>query len=146
MSEIPNTGPDFSHLVALKVDGGKRADYVFRRLEGRPTLTVRHAGMDTNRGYIDALLKRAAPGRTTLAIVNDDRDADLELFPIHVVLAWPVPPRNAQGEPVPFSEANCRGFLKALRDNAPDIYDSFRAFAKNIDNFRPAAAELDPGN
>lgn len=137
---------DFSHLDALRVDGSKRASFTFNRLDGRPTLVVRHAGMDTNKPYMDALLKRSAPSRSVMGIVNDDRDADLELFPLYVVLDWPVAPKNRAGNPVPFSEENCRAFLRAIRENAPDMYDELRAFAKNLNNFRPPAAGLVLGN
>lgn len=133
--------PNFSHLKGLCVRPDATAEFTFDGIEGEPTLTVKPA-TEANRAFLDAVLLqskkiarhlRGKGKKMSPEVLAASRDQDRELYPLHVVTGWPVPPVDVEGAPVPFSPEACAAFLRAVPD---DMVDRLRSFCVNVDNFR----------
>lgn len=131
--------PDFSHIENLKVDPTATAEYVFYDIKGEPTLTAKPAA-EVNGPYLNALLKggskrlfrRARRNRVDPGSVKENRAQDVKLYSKYVVTGW----KNVvdvEEKPVEFSPEACQAFFNAL---PPDMFDEFRAFCSDLDNFR----------
>jgi len=138
--------PDFSHLSKLHVRPDSTAKYTFYEIEGEPCLEVKPT-TEINKGYLNAVLRK---GRRTLMrmrntkmstdMLKQNRDQDRELYPEHVVVGWPTPPKDSDGKDVPFSKEACEAFLKALPDF---LFDDLRIFCGSSSNFLVDENDLD---
>lgn len=138
---------DFSNVSKMAVQAEARAEYCFDAIVGDPVLTARPA-TEANRAYLNAvlgkgrkLMRKMRGKKMTPAIVAESREQDIELYARTVVVGWSRV-RDAAGAEVPFGVEACEEFLRAL---PPEMFDAFRAFCSEHDNFRDAPPdEPDP--
>jgi len=130
--------PNFSHLEKLKVKASATALFVFDEIEGEPTLEVKPIG-EQNKQYTNQVLKKGKKtirtirkGKMTVNTLKENREQDYRLFPRYVVVDWPVPPVDNEGNPVEFTAANCEAFLKAIPVR---MFNDLREFCGDDDNF-----------
>lgn len=142
--------PNFDYIKALDVQEGQTAEYTFFRIAGGAKLTVVHAGSTTPE-FLSAVLKKSKVAahrlrarkdqQLTRADMEATRVEDAELFARYIVKGW----ENVQesnGSECEFTEENCLEFLKAI---PLDMFDQFRQFCLNIENFRPTHVDvMDP--
>ena len=138
---------DFSHLSNMEIRREATAVYELFALgyaDGTcPKLVVRPA-TEANPHYYQEVVKRSSgsTGRAISAGMNPAllkrlREEDVELFAQYVVTGWENV-RNAKGAQSQFTTDNVRGFLSALAEKAPDVFDELRTFCNKMTNFRPA--------
>lgn len=148
-----NPNADFGHLEAYDPTGNT-AEYPLPLrprlvdLDGQlipPALVMRVAGQ-SNKAYWNAITKALPKGARQQRVadqVERNRRQDRELLPKHVIVGWQGV-YDANGEEVPFTEANCTAFVKRLPDW---IMDEVRNFAATPTNFlpddEPTPAEVD---
>ncbi len=131
---------DFSHLKALDVSKDKTVEYTLHAITVNgltPTLILAPA-TEANGPYFNAVLKRAGKlsrlsrsGVVSASMLDENRDEDRELFPLHVAKGWR-DVVDAKAKPVEFSADECEQFLGALPDW---LFDEMRLFAGNPSNF-----------
>lgn len=137
-------GADFGQLQSKKVD---TAEFTFWDIVGEPKLVVRHAG-ESNKPYFNEMLRQAdhvAKRKLKLSVelVQQNRNRDRELYPMHVVVGWK-DVKDAAGKIVPYSKDDCAAFLRAIDD---EQFDALREFCRDAANFRARAdAEAAAGN
>ncbi len=103
-----------------------------------PTLIGKHAG-DSNKPYMNALLQGSTKQRKliqnniiTVGMLDENRDNDRVLFPIHVLTGWK-DVCGGDGKDVEFSRDECADFIAALPN---DAFDEVRNHFGNAANFR----------
>lgn len=116
---------------------GKTANYEMPMLDDA-VLVVRPA-TEVNKEYFNKIIKRShrhlkkmkrSAGIDPKAI-QDNRDADRELYPQHIIIDWH-DVRDEDGVLVPFSQEECVKFVKEM---PPWLFDDLRDFASDIGNF-----------
>ena len=132
---------DFSHLKALEVSSEKTARYTLHQItvNGKtPTLIVAPA-TEANKPYFNALLKRAGKissalraGSINAGMIEQNREEDSALYPLHVVKGWEDMIDGKTGKGVNFSKEECANFLSELPDW---LFDDLRTFCGNPANF-----------
>lgn len=120
------------------VKGSRRetAECVLFELEGDPTIVVKYAG-EGNKPYFNAILKQTEEWQRRKRkfdekMIKDNRDRDLALFPLHVVVGWKNV-KDRDGKEVPFTPENLTEYFLAIGD---EQFDVVRNFAKDASNFR----------
>lgn len=138
---------DFGFLEEMKVtkeDLSEITLYSIMLPNGKnPVLIGRHGG-ESNEQYANAILrgsvkqqKMVKAGMMTVGMLQQNRDQDRKLYPLHVITGW----KNvcdAKKQDVTFSAEACAGFFEHLPD---DIFDEVREHFANPQNFRNV---LDP--
>lgn len=132
----------FGHLKKLEVKG-REVRYTIYQVEGEPTLIMKPA-TEANKPYFNAVLRRSKKnmrainaGSVNSGIIAENREEDRNLFPKHVITGWE-DVTDSSGEPVPYTEEDCRDYLEALPDW---VFDDVRAFASNPAQISQALAE-----
>ena len=135
----------FEHLKELEVKD-KTAEFPLTALRGCPKLIVRPA-TESNPSYFNEVLRRYSKmirkvsQKKEITVTTDDlarnRNEDRNLFPKYVITDWK-DVVDSKGNNVPFSEENCREFLKALPDW---IFDSIGIFCRDNSNFVPSSID-----
>jgi hypothetical protein len=127
----------FKHLERFQAPADKTIPYDLIQIEGDAVLHVVQA-TDANEKYWNAILRRNSAsvrrlrsGRLNAAVLDSTRDHDRELFAKLIVKGWENV-EDDQGNPVPFSQEDCLGFLQALPNW---IFDDLRNFASDAQNF-----------
>jgi hypothetical protein len=136
---------NFENLKKLDVTKDKTATYTIGQVivnDQSPILTVAPA-TEANKGYFNALLKRAsksarqvAAGKVSAVLIAENRDEDRALYPSYIVKNWSNV-FDSSGDEVPFSKEACEEFLEALPDW---LFDDLRNFCGKPDNFVDATA------
>lgn len=141
----------FGHYTKQGVTADATSLFVFRHLEGTPSLTCRPATRH-NKAYTDAAKKNQA-WLSRLARAGASKQADIQareiiarMFADTIVTGWPVPPTDTDGKEVEFSTDNCYDFLMAIPDymfdDATGNVDSIVRFCSNPLNFSGIDHEL----
>lgn len=131
----------FEHLKELEIKD-KTVEFPLTHLRNCPKLIVKPA-TESNAPYFNEVLRRStktirkvSQGKS-ISITTDDlaknREEDRRLFPKYIITDWEGV-TDSKGNQVPFSEENCREFLKALPDW---IFDQIGIFCRNNSNFVP---------
>lgn len=135
----------FSHLKKLDVDSTKTVPYEILQIVDKPVLQLAPA-TEVNKNYFNALLRRARKttkqvqaGAITANLIDSNRNEDKELYAQYIIKGWSGV-KDDQGNDVPFSQADCLDFLKAI-DNY--IFDPIREFASNPLNFVEDMIDVD---
>lgn len=131
---------DFSNLGGLAVDENIEQAFTFRNvfLTDKPVrVTSRPASVDYNAAYRNEIIRRAAERTTALkkddpALLDIARDNDKVLMSETCVTGWSEVV-DAKGKAVEFSPGAALEFFRAL---PPDIFDDYRAWVVNVENFR----------
>lgn len=136
---------NFDHLKKLDVTKDKTASYTLNQIvvnDLSPVLTVAPA-TEANKGYFNALLKRAsksarqvAAGKVSAALIEENREEDRVLYPMHIVKGWENV-FDSTGAEVAFSKEACAEFLEALPNW---LFDDLRNFCGKPDNFVEVAS------
>jgi len=139
---------NFDHLKKLDVTKDKTATYTFGQIvvnDVSPILTVAPA-TEANKGYFNALLKRAsksarqvAAGKVSAALISENREEDRTLYPLYIVQGWENV-FDADGNTVEFSKEACAEFLSALPDW---LFDDLRNFCGKPDSFVDVSSLVD---
>ena len=135
---------DFSFLDDMKVTGEDLSDCVLFSIilpNGKnPTLIGRHGG-ESNPAYANAILKGSVKqqkmvkaGMITVGMMQQNRDQDRRLYPMHVITGWKDVCDGSKKDVV-FSAEACASFFEHLPD---DIFDDVREHFGNPRNFRNA--------
>jgi hypothetical protein len=136
---------DFSNLRALDVTAETIREYTFERIVGAPSIRCAPA-VDSNKPFLNARLrvsiendkaalnKPTATPETLAADMDLSREQDKQLIAMHCARAWGTAPKAADGTEPEFSAENCLAFLRALPDW---LFDPFRRWAANVNNFVP---------
>jgi hypothetical protein len=113
-----------------------------------PYLMVKPA-TEANKPYTRAQLKssnkriqRAAAKGISLETLEANRDDDRSQYPRHIITDW----GNVfddNGDPVPYSVANCTEFMEALPNW---VFDGLRSFCSQPTNFADTVDEDELGN
>ena len=130
----------FAYLKPKTPIGQVVVDYTIWDLEGEPVLHVRTAA-DPNHDYRNAVT--AAHGRSRRRVRGNRRDdvgaveklqyeIDMDLYPKFIVTGWRGV-NDEHGDPVEFTEDNCRDFLKVLDEVG--LFILLRAFCIDVTNF-----------
>lgn len=136
---------DFGNVGLLKVNRQTTAVYELFAIQNKdgtsPSLTVRPA-TEANPAYYQQVVARTqgSTGRQlqqgmTPALLAKLREEDVELYADTVIVGWKNVV-NSRGEQSQFTPDNVKGFLRALAENAPDVFDELRAFCASNRNFR----------
>lgn len=105
--------------------------YAFTINDKFPVLNVVSATV-ANKPYFAGLLKNAASRSRSASDESDQlRENDYSLYSRHVVTGWSNVV-DEDGEPVPFTKANCEEFLRVLPEF---LFDELRTFCGNASNF-----------
>ena len=135
---------DFSHLRKADVQQGDTAAYVMDDLDPSPHLVVKPA-LSINPAYFNKALK--LPGFTktgkkmTAASLTKTRDADRELYPMHVIESWTKgvyekklgKDKKMHWHEVPYSLEACQALVAELPWY---VFDALRVFCMDVANFR----------
>lgn len=129
---------DFDAIFApVAVAPGARRTY---KLLAGVELTVAIAG-EYNAPFWSAVLTSARghqSGGLDPATIAAGRISDADLWARHVVLGWKGV-RKDDGTEAPFTVDTCRDFLVAMAQRVPHVFDAFKAWTKDPDNFTASA-------
>jgi hypothetical protein len=141
---------NFEHLrKKLHVEREKTVPYTFPFALGedprKPLIVDCVPAGTTNKPLTNAVIKRSAArgkGATfTADTIEEGAEVVADLYPEHVVRGW----KNAfdeNGKEIPYSIEEGRKLLGLLAQEAPDKLEEFAAWARDLDNFRQAQAEI----
>ncbi len=131
---------DFSHLKAFDVKQDATVDYTIHAITVNgvsPTLMVSPA-TEANKPYFNALLKRAGKtarvaraGKVNLGMIEENRDEDRALYPLHIIKGWK-DVLDSDGSEAKFTAEDAAKFLAAIPDWC---FDDLRNFCGNPANF-----------
>lgn len=143
---------DFSNYASKKINEGTLAEYVFRDIEGEPSIWFAPA-TEANRPFFShSLRERAARVERESRKASDDSDfsvkpediadqrqVDRVAFAKFCAKRWGTPPVDTGGNAVEFNEANALAFFEAIPEW---IFDALRPWIANPRNFTPKAATV----
>lgn len=142
---------DFSNYSSKKISEETLAEYVFRDIEGEPSIFFAPASEANKPFFSHSLRERAARVEREsrknpdgdFAIRAEDiaeqRQVDRVAFAKFCAKRWGKPPVDMSGKPVEFSEANALAFFEAIPEW---IFDALRPWIANPRNFTPRAATV----
>lgn len=119
------------------------ARYEMVNLIGEPVLIVKHAG-ESNKPYFNEKLRRAEHAqkrrqKLSVAVIVENRERDLELYPKFIVVGWEKVV-DVNGKEVPYTAENFTSFIKTVAgDFWEDEFDLLREFCADTSNFRELA-------
>lgn len=135
----------FGHLKKLDIESTKLVPYEIIQIADKPVLQVAPA-TEVNKPFFNALLRRARKtskavqaGAITAGLIDSNREEDKELYSQFVVKGWSNV-KDESGNDVPFSQADCLEYLKALPNY---IFDPLREFVSNPMNFVEDTLDVD---
>lgn len=130
---------DFSHLGQLDV-GARTAEFTIHQVtvNGRSPTLILAPATEANKGYFNALLKRAGKsarkvkaGNINVGLIEENRDEDRDLYPKLIVKGWR-DVTDINGTDVEFNVDDCAKFLAQLPSW---LFDDIRAFAGDTSNY-----------
>ena len=116
-------------------------EYVFYNIEGEPAIYVKYTGT-SNKKYTNERLRmmsdiqRRKAKVITADMLEQIREFDYKLFPLHVVTRFGDKVVDAKGAHVVSTPDNFNAFLRAIGDSE---FDALRSFCDDETNFQDVA-------
>lgn len=141
----------FNSLKQFDISGDRTVPYEMMDIQmgGKTPILMVKPATEANKPYTRNQLKssnkriqRAAAKGISLETLEANRDDDRNQYPRHIIVGWDNV-FDDNGEPVPYTVANCTEFMEALPNW---VFDSLRSFCSQPTNFADTVDEDELGN